>query len=130
MTDVTRGRIGRVALLSVSLLWAVPSWANHIQNCSQACANNCATSGYTEPTCQTASSGFCLVEDDISCSSSDTGVALYQRTDLRFERGKKLICANDDCANAVTIKGRTPKSIRRRVEPGASSGEPTAVSTS
>lgn len=130
MTDVTRGRIGRVALLSVSLLWAVPSWANHIQNCSQACANNCATSGYTEPTCQTASSGFCLVGDDISCSSSDTGVALYQGTDLRFERGKKLICANDDCANAVTIKGRTPKSIRRRVEPGASSGEPTAVSTS
>jgi hypothetical protein len=55
--------------------------------------------------CQTAINGDCIVEDDITCTSSDTGVGLYQGTDLVFERGKRLLCPTNDCNSAVTIKG-------------------------
>ena len=104
-TTVTSGWIGTVALGVSLALWATPAQANHISTCSQACAVNCATAGYTEPLCQTAVNGDCIVEDDVTCTSSDTGVGLYQGTDLVFERGKKLLCPTNNCNSAVTIKG-------------------------
>lgn len=97
-----------IAALAFSVplvLWAPPAHANHITSCSEACAIDCATAGYTESSCQTAESGKCLIEDDLSCASSDTGVALYQGADLTFERGRTISCPNDDCVSGVVVKG-------------------------
>jgi hypothetical protein len=102
--------MGSIALCIALALWATPARANHIDTCSHACATNCETAGYTEANCQTAVDGKCLVEEDITCTSSDPGIGLYQGTDLLFERGYKLSCPTNNCNSAVTIKG-SPSSI-------------------
>jgi uncharacterized protein with beta-barrel porin domain len=103
ITTAARHPIAIIALLS--LLSATSSYANHIDTCSHACAIDCNAVSETELNCQNAVDGYCIIEEDITCASTDAGIGLYQGTDLVFESGNKLLCPSNNCGTAIKIKG-------------------------
>jgi len=121
MSNAVNGRIVKGALFSLLVLWAAPTWANHIDTCDHACRLNCEVSGHTETNCQQAIGGFCIVENGITCTSADPGSGRYDGMDLVFKSGAKLNCTTNDCGSAVTIKG-SPSTISTELATGTALG--------